>query len=37
LIPDETKQLVEIRIWAADRLVHSTHLPIALLQKTIKA
>lgn len=37
LIPDETKNLVEIRIWAADRLVHSTHLPIALLQKTIKA
>ena len=37
LIPDQTKNLVEIRIWAADRLVHSTHLPIALLQKTIKA
>ena len=37
LIPDETKNLVEIRIWATDRLVHSTHLPIALLQKTIKA
>jgi hypothetical protein len=36
LIPDETKNLVEIRIWAADRLVHCTHLPIALLQKTIK-
>jgi transposase len=37
LVPDEAKNLVELRIWAADRLLHTTHLPIALLQKTIKA
>lgn len=37
LVPDETKNLVEIRIWNADRLLHTTHLPIALLQKTIRA
>lgn len=37
LVPDETKNLVELRIWNADRLVHTTHLPISLLQKTIRA
>jgi hypothetical protein len=37
LVPDETKNLVELRIWAADQLVHTTHLPIAVLQKTIRA
>lgn len=37
LIPDETKNLVELRIWAADQLVHTTHLPLTLLQKTIRA
>jgi hypothetical protein len=35
LVPDETKNLVEIRIWAADRLAHTAHLPIATLQKTV--
>ena len=34
---DETKNLVELRIWTADELVHSTHLPLALFQKTIRA
>ena len=37
LVPDETKNLVELRIWTDDRLVHITHLPISLLQKTIRA
>jgi hypothetical protein len=37
LVPNETKNLVEIRIWTADRLVHTTHLPISLLQKTIRS
>jgi transposase len=35
LVPDETKNLVELRIWAADKLVHITHLPIATLPKTV--
>ena len=35
LVPDETKNLVEIRIWAADQLVHTAYLPIATLQKTV--
>lgn len=36
LIPDETKNLVEIRIWNSTKLVHTTHLPISILQKTIR-
>lgn len=35
LIPDETKNLVEIRIWAADQLAHTVYLPIATLPKTV--
>jgi len=35
LVPDETKNLVEIRIWASNRLAHTVHLPIATLQKTV--
>jgi transposase len=35
LVPDETKNLVEIRIWASARLAHTVHLPIATLQKTV--
>lgn len=35
LVPDETKNLVEIRIWAADQLVHTANLPIASLPKTV--
>ena len=35
LLPDETKNLVEIRIWAANQLVHTAHLPIATLPKTV--
>lgn len=35
LIPDETKNLVEIRIWASDQLAHTVYLPIAALQKTV--
>ena len=34
-VPDETKNLVEIRIWASDRLAHTVYLPIATLQKTV--
>lgn len=35
LVPDETKNLVEIRIWASGQLVQTTHLPIAALQKMV--
>ena len=35
LVPDETKNLVEIRFWAANQLVHTTNLPIASLPKTV--
>lgn len=35
LIPDETKNLVEIRFWAANQLVHTANLPIASLPKTV--
>ena len=35
LVPDETKNLVEIRIWAANQLVHTANLPIASLPKTV--
>jgi hypothetical protein len=35
LVPDETKNLVEIRIWAADQLAHTAYLPIATLPKTV--
>lgn len=35
LVPDETKNLVEIRIWASGKLVHTAHLPIPNLQKTV--
>lgn len=35
LVPDQTKNLVEIRIWAAGKLVHTAHLPVASLQKTV--
>lgn len=35
LVPNETKNLVEIRIWTAGKLVHTTHLPIADLQKMV--
>jgi hypothetical protein len=37
LIPDEIQNLVEIRIWNSTKLVHTTHLPISILQKTIRA
>lgn len=35
LIPNETKNLVEIRIWAANQLVHTANLPIAALPQTV--
>jgi hypothetical protein len=35
LVPNETKNLVEIRIWTAGKLVHTTRLPIADLQKMV--
>ncbi|HLO31789.1 MAG TPA: hypothetical protein VK249_21730 [Anaerolineales bacterium] len=35
LVPDETKNLVELRIWAADQLVHTAYLPIATLPNTV--
>ena len=35
LVPDETKNLVEIRIWASNRLAHTVHLPFATLQKMV--
>jgi hypothetical protein len=35
LVPDEAKNLVEIRIWASDKLVHTCFLPIPALQKTV--
>jgi len=35
LVPDETKNLVEIRIWVANQLVHTANLPIATLLKTV--
>lgn len=35
LVPDETKNLVEIRIWASDQLAHTAYLPIATLPKTV--
>lgn len=35
LVPDETKNLVELRIWASDQLVHTGYLPIATLPKTV--
>jgi hypothetical protein len=35
LVPDETKNLVEIRIWAANQFVHTLFLPIATLPKTV--
>ena len=35
LVPDETKNMVEIRMWASGQLVQTTHLPIATLQKTV--
>jgi len=35
LVPDETKKLVEIRIWVADQLAHTVYLPIDSLQKTV--
>jgi len=37
LVPDEPKNLVEIRIWASAKLVHTLHLPLTLLKKTIRA
>jgi hypothetical protein len=37
LVPEPSKNLVEIRIWNAGKLVHTLHLPITILQKTIQA
>lgn len=35
LVPDETKNLVEVRIWAANKMVHSVNLPIDKLAQTV--
>ena len=35
LVPDETKSQVEVRVWASGRLVHTTHLPIASIEKAV--
>jgi len=35
LVPHETKNLVEIRFWAENQLVHTAHLPIAALPNTV--
>jgi len=35
LVPEVSKNLVEIRIWASGQLVHTAHLPLATLQKTV--
>ena len=35
LVPHETQNLVEIRIWAANHLVHTANLPITTLPKTV--
>jgi len=35
LVPDETKNLVEIRIWAHKKMVHQLHLPIADIEKAV--
>jgi len=35
LVPHETKNLVEIRFWVENQLVHTAHLPIAALPKTV--
>jgi hypothetical protein len=35
LVPDETQNLVEIRIWSDNQLVHTANLPIATLPKTV--
>lgn len=37
LVPNEPKNLVEVRIWTSAKLVHTLHLPITILQKTIRA
>ena len=34
-IPDDTKNQVEIRIWALNKLVHTTHLPLESIQKMV--
>jgi hypothetical protein len=34
-VPDEPKNLVEIRIWASGKLVHTVNMPIADLSKTV--
>jgi hypothetical protein len=34
-IPDDTKNQVEIRIWALNKLVHMTHLPLDAIQKMV--
>lgn len=33
LVPDFSKQLIEVRIWWSDQLVHSVNLPMALAKK----
>jgi len=35
LIPDETKNLVEIRIWAHKKMVHHLHLPITNIKHAV--
>ena len=35
LVPHETKNLVEIRFWAENQLVHTANLPIAALPNTV--
>jgi len=35
LIPDESKNLVEVRFWAHDRLLHSLNIPISSVDKSV--
>jgi hypothetical protein len=34
-VPDQSKNQVEIRVWASGKLVHTVYLPIASLDKTV--
>lgn len=35
LVPDISKNMVDLRIWASGKLVYSTHLPISYLPKAV--
>jgi hypothetical protein len=35
LVPDETQNLVEVRVWAHKKLVHRMNLPINQLGKAV--